>query len=60
MKTMEERKKKRCYISKKKKKKWKGNGVTILISADGEGIFFPVKLKLEWELFELKYLRKRI
>ena len=59
MKTMEERKKKDVTFLRKKKK-WKGNGVTILISADGEGIFFPVKLKLEWELFELKYLRKRI
>ena len=32
--------------------KEKQNSVTIMISEDGKGTFFPAKLKLEWESFE--------
>ena len=34
------------------KKEQNLNSATIMISVDGKGTVFPVKLKLQWELFE--------
>ena len=40
-----------CW-KKKKKTEEKQNCVTIMTSVGGKGTFFPVKVKLEEELFE--------
>ena len=38
-----------------KKAEEKQNSATIMISVDGKGIFFPAKLKLQWESFDYRY-----
>ena len=43
-----QKKKGRCYLSEEKKQE-KENSATIMISADGKGTAFPVKLKLQEE-----------
>ena len=42
-----------------KKTKQKQNSATIMISVDGNGLVFPMKLKLQGELFEKKYKKKK-
>ena len=44
--------KRRWYLSKKKKTEEKQNSATIMISVDGKGTVFPVKLKLQGESFQ--------
>ena len=43
-----------------KKTEQKQNSATIMISVDGNGLVFPMKLKLQGELFEKKYKKKYI
>ena len=52
-------KKKENYTFLKKKAEEKENSATTMISVDGKGTVFPVKLKLQGESFE-KTLIKRI
>ena len=51
------KRKKKWYLSdeKKNRKKNKKNRATIMISVDGKGTVFPVKLKLQGEYFESRY-----
>ena len=50
------RKRQKWHISKgKKQKKKQQKSVTIKISVDGKRTAFPVKLKLDGELFEYRY-----
>ena len=49
---MGQRKKKEEHTLLRKKAREKQNSVTIMISAERKGTVFPVKLKLEGELFE--------
>ena len=51
IKTMDKRKEEDVTFLRKKTE-LKRNSVTIMISVDGKGTAFPVKLKLEGELFE--------
>ena len=44
--------KRRWYLSKEKKAEEKQNSATTIISKDGEGAVFPVKLKSQSESFE--------
>ena len=39
----------------KKKAEEKQNSATTMISVDGKGTVFPMKLKLQWESFERTY-----
>ena len=43
-----------------KKTEQKQNSATIMISVDGNGLVFPMKLKLQGELFEKIYIKKNI
>ena len=42
---------KRLYLSEEKKPEKKQNSTTIMISVGGKGTVFPVKMKLQGELF---------
>ena len=44
--------KKIWYLSKEKIAEEKQKSATIMVSVDGEGTLFPVKLKLQGESFE--------
>ena len=44
--------KKIWYLSKEKIAEEKQNSATIMVSVDGEGTVFPVKIKLQRESFE--------
>ena len=44
----------------KKKAEEKQNSATTMISVDGKGTVFPMKLKLQGESFEKNILKKRI
>ena len=54
-----DKRKKENYIFLRKKAEEKQNSATTMISVDGKGTVFPIKLKLQGESFE-KTLKKRI
>ena len=55
-----DKRKKENYIFLRKKAEEKQNSATTMISVDGKGTVFPMKLKLQGESFEKNILKKRI